>query len=237
MKTLLWLGLGFGLLGCGRLADELGLGPLPNPSDGMATVTVQVALETQQFFHLESATWRDVPVELLKVRLEARPVGEGPTSLVEGQVLSPTLGELKFDLKPGTYQFVVKELAGTEIARAQFDATVIAAQKIQVKTRAMLSRLEVQLPSSVKSGQEVIGSVVVRNDQFRVPAENESSRFRVSVEGPGEARTIGGSAGVGVKASSEAMAGDVIRVRISATGFDGERPSPLELVHELVVAP
>jgi alkylation response protein AidB-like acyl-CoA dehydrogenase len=95
----------------------------------------------------------------------------------------------------------------------------------------------VELPNSLKPGQEVIGSVVVRNDEFRIPVENESSRFRVVVEGSGVARVIGGSAGVGVMTSSDAVAGDVVRLRFSATGFDGERPSGLELVRELVVEP
>jgi alkylation response protein AidB-like acyl-CoA dehydrogenase len=114
---------------------------------------------------------------------------------------------------------------------------LIGAQKIHVKTRAVLSKLEVELPNSLKPGQEVIGSVVVRNDEFRIPVENESSRFRVVVEGSGVARVIGGSAGVGVMTSSDAVAGDVVRLRFSATGFDGERPSGLELVRELVVEP
>jgi hypothetical protein len=209
VKKLFWLGLCFGLLGCDRIGEELGIGPmLPKPPEGLVTITVSVALETQQFFHFESSTWRDVPVELLKLRLE-----------------------------PGSYQFVVTELASAVVAKAQFNATIIGAQKIHVKTRAVLSKLEVELPNSLKPGQEVIGSVVVRNDEFRIPVENESSRFRVVVEGSGVARVIGGSAGVGVMTSSDAVAGDVVRLRFSATGFDGERPSGLELVRELVVEP
>jgi hypothetical protein len=237
VKNLLLFSLGLTLLGCNQIGEELGIGPILPTPEGQVTVTVAVALETQQYFHFESSTWRDVPVELLKLRLEAKPLGEGPTLVVEQPVLSPTLGELKLELKPGSYQFVVRQLGSGEIARAQFNATIIGAQKIQVKTRAVLTRLEVQLPNSVKVSQEAIGSVVVRNDEFRVPTENESSRFRVSVEGPGVARVIGGSAGVGVTASSEAVAGDVIRLRFTATGFDGERPSQLELVRELVVEP
>jgi hypothetical protein len=238
VKKLFWVGLCFGLLGCDRIGEELGIGPiLPKPPEGLVRVTISVALETQQFFHFESSTWRDVPVELLKLRLEARPVGEGQASVVEQPVLSPTLGELKLELKPGSYQFVVTELASAFVAKAQFNATIIGAQKIHVKTRAVLSKLEVELPNSLKPGQEVIGSVVVRNDEFRVPVENESSRFRVVVEGSGVARVIGGSAGVGVMTSSDAVAGDVVRLRFSATGFDGERPTGLELVRELVVEP
>jgi hypothetical protein len=226
------------LCGCQQIADELGIGDLiPKPSDQTVTIRLPIAADQQQYFHFESKSWQQVPLELLRLQVEAEPVGGAGSVTVMGPLQSSTQGEIAIGLKPGTYNFVVSELASSIIAQSRFKATVTGNQTIQVKTRPIINAIEVIMPTVIKPGQEEIAALSVRNDEFRLPPENPISNLQFDVEGLAQARLIAGGLGIAVTADASSLDGDVIRLTVSADGFDGAGPSVVRTSVDLKVRP